>query len=60
MKCAPLLEQKTFSGFGLLLIERHSHSSTALGARDTEPGKQLWEVVKQDGLQGVMTDYWTP
>ena len=31
-----------------------------LGARDSKTGKQLWEVVKQDGLQGVMTDSWNP
>jgi len=31
-----------------------------LGARDAETGKQLWEGVKQDALQGVMTDYWNP
>ena len=31
-----------------------------LGARDTETGKHLWEVVKQDPLQGVMTDYGNP
>ncbi len=31
-----------------------------LGTRDTATGKQLWEVVKQNTLQGVMRAYWKP
>jgi insertion element IS1 protein InsB len=31
-----------------------------VGSRDTETGRKLWGSIKNDGIAGVMSDYWKP
>ncbi len=43
-------------------MDRHAKQflHCVLGARDTATGQHLWEAVKSDTLQAVMSDYWKP